>query len=220
MPCAVCASRASPLRAVCNQTSAPCCLCEQSKWIAVVGCTIALVALRNQESQWFAVGMIGNALLAKLLKRLFRQQRPESARGKDDYGMPSSHAQSLTFLGTYAGLSSECYPSPHLSLPGSLPVFEFAELRGILCLPASAGMLPASAVYLRLQQTNMLQQTQALRCIAVWWKGAECADNLRLPSTRMSAPFAAVLSSFSLQPVSVGLTAATAASCIFLVRCL
>lgn len=97
------------------------CLCfffEQSKWIAVVGCTIALAALRNRESLWFSIGMIGNAFLAKLLKRLFRQQRPESARGKDDYGMPSSHAQSLTFLGTYAVLSSKDASSFHL--PGSL----------------------------------------------------------------------------------------------------
>lgn len=47
-------------------------------------------------------GALGNAALAKILKRLLRVPRPEGS-GKHDAGMPSSHAASLVYLARAAG---------------------------------------------------------------------------------------------------------------------
>lgn len=50
---------------------------------------------------WALTGSIVAAFNNKLLKKLINQARPAAAR-KVDPGMPSSHAQSLAFLTTYA----------------------------------------------------------------------------------------------------------------------
>jgi len=58
---------------------------------------------RNATMISFFLGSIANAIAAKLLKRIIRQERPNKNK-KDDKGMPSSHSMSLGFIGTFAYL--------------------------------------------------------------------------------------------------------------------
>lgn len=67
----------------------------------------------------FFIGAISNAILSKILKRVLDQSRPEalvdaqSIRVKPtDPGMPSSHAMSLGFIGTFTSLNL-----PPISIP-------------------------------------------------------------------------------------------------------
>lgn len=77
----------------------------QSKWI-VSGLFAAVILGRHDaEIVWVAMGSIINAMLSVALKRILNQERPASAM-KSDPGMPSSHAQSLFFIFTFATLSS------------------------------------------------------------------------------------------------------------------
>ena len=57
----------------------------------------------------FFIGSIANGILSKVLKRLLNQSRPESSVDAgtikpSDGGMPSSHAMSLGFIGTFTAL--------------------------------------------------------------------------------------------------------------------
>ncbi|XP_057820258.2 uncharacterized protein LOC131033139 isoform X3 [Cryptomeria japonica] len=77
-----------------------------SKW--VVSAIFAAVVIWRHDAGviWAVVGSVLNTSNSKLLKRIFKQQRPPSALGlKADPGMPSSHAQSLGYLTLYAALS-------------------------------------------------------------------------------------------------------------------
>lgn len=59
---------------------------------------------------WALLGSIVSSFLNKALKKIINQARPASAR-KEDPGMPSSHANSLAFLGTYSSLALAQYHS-------------------------------------------------------------------------------------------------------------
>ncbi|KAL7558090.1 hypothetical protein ACA910_020042 [Epithemia clementina (nom. ined.)] len=67
----------------------------------------ALVWKRNGFMAAFFLGSIGNAILGKILKKMIQQTRPpdmvvSALRLKpSDGGMPSSHAMSLGFIGTF-----------------------------------------------------------------------------------------------------------------------
>jgi membrane-associated phospholipid phosphatase len=58
----------------------------------------------------FFLGSIVNAVAAKVLKRLIKQERPTATDNDDegirpsDNGMPSSHSMSLGFIGTFTFL--------------------------------------------------------------------------------------------------------------------
>jgi len=58
---------------------------------------------RNATMISFFLGSIANAIAAKVLKRIIRQERPDNNK-KNDKGMPSSHSMSLGFIGTFAYL--------------------------------------------------------------------------------------------------------------------
>ena len=73
----------------------------------------------------FFAGAIGNAILSKVLKRILDQSRPEALASEEslrekptDPGMPSSHAMSLGFIGTFTSLNI-----PQLWIPISLYIF-------------------------------------------------------------------------------------------------
>ena len=68
----------------------------------VVASTIAVTFFvrRDAWTSLYVCGGILNAILSKVLKRVINQARPEGARSADP-GMPSSHAMSLFFLGTF-----------------------------------------------------------------------------------------------------------------------
>jgi membrane-associated phospholipid phosphatase len=70
----------------------------------------ALAYYRDALMVSFFIGSIGNAILGKVLKRILNQERPaeldtvEMKLKPSDMGMPSSHAMSLGFIGTFTAL--------------------------------------------------------------------------------------------------------------------
>jgi hypothetical protein len=79
-------------------------------------CFATLAYKRNATMVSFFLGSIVNAVVAKVLKRIIKQQRPETKDPHDDddegtstirptdNGMPSSHSMSLGFIGTFTYL--------------------------------------------------------------------------------------------------------------------
>lgn len=72
---------------------------------------LALAYQRDALMVSFFIGSIGNAIAGKILKRILNQERPAELETIDmklkpgDKGMPSSHAMSLGFIGTFTGLT-------------------------------------------------------------------------------------------------------------------
>ncbi|XP_010424887.1 PREDICTED: lipid phosphate phosphatase epsilon 1, chloroplastic [Camelina sativa] len=75
-----------------------------SKWVvsALFG---SIILLRHDGAAlWAAIGSILNSALSLVLKRILNQERP-FATLRSDPGMPSSHAQSISFISVFAVLS-------------------------------------------------------------------------------------------------------------------
>eukprot|EP00980_Cylindrotheca_fusiformis_P012754 scaffold3118_cov64-Cylindrotheca_fusiformis.AAC.12 len=75
---------------------------------------IVLAHQRNALMVSFFIGAIGNGIMSKVLKKVIRQERPTTLTKNiddddvqiepSDYGMPSSHAMSMGFIGAYTAL--------------------------------------------------------------------------------------------------------------------
>ena len=72
---------------------------------------IVLAYQRDALMVSFFIGSISNAVFGKVLKKLLNQERPQDLDTANlvvkpsDGGMPSSHAMSLGFIGTFTGLT-------------------------------------------------------------------------------------------------------------------
>lgn len=72
---------------------------------------VTLAYKRDALMVSFFIGSIGNAIAGKVLKRILNQDRPTELETADmklkpgDKGMPSSHAMSLGFIGTFTWLT-------------------------------------------------------------------------------------------------------------------
>ena len=79
--------------------------------IFVAGTFFVLLAFKRDALMVsFFIGAISNGILSKILKKLLNQERPadisKAVREKpSDQGMPSSHAMSLGFIGTFTALT-------------------------------------------------------------------------------------------------------------------
>ncbi|KAF5842866.1 hypothetical protein DUNSADRAFT_4325 [Dunaliella salina] len=87
---------------------------ELTKWlVSGVAFSILFCNRHTLHVPLAILGSICNVVVCKALKKLINERRPPNAR-KADPGMPSSHAQSLGFLGVYfaafmlLGGSAEC----------------------------------------------------------------------------------------------------------------
>ncbi|PYH48166.1 phosphatase PAP2 family protein [Aspergillus saccharolyticus JOP 1030-1] len=123
-----------------------------SAWLALVpqALVISYVTLawatREVEIALMFAGQMGCEALNFVLKRIIKEERPKQMYGKG-YGMPSSHAQFMTFFAVYAGLFLIVRHSPGLKRPAStihLGVRIFISL--VLCVGAAA--VAVSRVYL------------------------------------------------------------------------
>jgi hypothetical protein len=81
------------------------------KWL--VASIIGAGLITHLDGYWFSLvlGSIANALLAKVLKRVFKMPRPDMTEKKDP-GMPSSHAHMLGYFAGFALFSDH----PQVSL--------------------------------------------------------------------------------------------------------
>ncbi|EFJ41654.1 hypothetical protein VOLCADRAFT_68065, partial [Volvox carteri f. nagariensis] len=89
-----------------------------TKWAVSAAVFAVLVMRRDLAAAWCVLGSILASFLNKALKYVINEQRPPSAR-KADPGMPSSHANSLAFLGVYTALALARESPPPLG-PGSV----------------------------------------------------------------------------------------------------
>lgn len=74
---------------------------------------LLLLWRRDPEALWAASGSVINAGLSTVLKRILNQERPV-ANIRSDPGMPSSHAQAISFAVMFGIVS--CTFLPHLIL--------------------------------------------------------------------------------------------------------
>lgn len=79
-------------------------LLMQSKWLVTVFFGIFLLTRHDAAAMWAALGSVINAAMSTILKRLLNQERPVSNL-RSDPGMPSSHAQSISYMTAFAILS-------------------------------------------------------------------------------------------------------------------
>lgn len=73
---------------------------DLTKWLVSGTAFATLCWRRDVQSAGCIFGAVLNALVAKILKRVFNAARPSGSRLSDP-GMPSSHAQSLFFFASY-----------------------------------------------------------------------------------------------------------------------
>lgn len=67
-----------------------------------------VIGKHDSESLWATIGAVSNSIISICLKHLLNHERPMSAI-KTDPGMPSSHGQSIFFVGVYAALSCKFF---------------------------------------------------------------------------------------------------------------
>lgn len=71
-----------------------------TKWSVSATAIITALILRDDITFWCIIGSILSVILCKLIKVMYNEARP-SGSPKLDPGMPSSHANSLSFLSSY-----------------------------------------------------------------------------------------------------------------------
>ncbi|KAA1468253.1 hypothetical protein DENSPDRAFT_794049 [Dentipellis sp. KUC8613] len=76
----------------------------------------SLLYTRSAGIAYFCAGGVACSVTVKLLKRVLRQPRPEGRSQKRTYGMPSTHAATISYYGMYIPLACLYLPS-HASLP-------------------------------------------------------------------------------------------------------
>lgn len=120
---------------------------DATRWV-VSGLTFAtLYYRRDAETAIFVLGALLNALLCKVLKRVFNSARPAGARLADP-GMPSSHASSLFFFAAYLGLATHRSTARPEWL-GHTPAAAVETLRLLLALGLPAVAFALSLVRVR-----------------------------------------------------------------------
>ncbi|CAA0385595.1 unnamed protein product [Arabidopsis thaliana] len=75
-----------------------------SKWVVSVLFGSIILLRHDGAALWAVIGSISNSALSVVLKRILNQERPTTTL-RSDPGMPSSHAQSISFISVFAVLS-------------------------------------------------------------------------------------------------------------------
>ncbi|KAI5684165.1 hypothetical protein M9H77_05393 [Catharanthus roseus] len=75
-----------------------------SKWLVAAVLGVIVLWRHDAEALWAAGGSVINSVLSIILKKALNQERPV-ANLRSDPGMPSSHAQSISFAVVFAILS-------------------------------------------------------------------------------------------------------------------
>ncbi|KAH9663074.1 Lipid phosphate phosphatase epsilon 2 [Citrus sinensis] len=88
-----------------------------SKWLVSGLFSVIIIWRHDSEALWATMGSVINSALAMVLKRILNQERPVPTL-KSDPGMPSSHAQSIFFIGGFIILSSNSF-LPFIPLKGA-----------------------------------------------------------------------------------------------------
>ncbi|CAM9554116.1 unnamed protein product [Ectocarpus sp. 13 AM-2016] len=112
---------------------------SSTQWVVAGAVGVALITRADVDTLVYVLGSLINAVFSKVLKKTINQVRPDGAQLSDP-GMPSSHAMSLFYLGTYLviGLQEHGVLLLHPSLPSwPLGVMQTQTLLGMYALTAS-----------------------------------------------------------------------------------
>ncbi|CAM9410990.1 unnamed protein product [Ectocarpus sp. 12 AP-2014] len=112
---------------------------SSTQWVVAGAVGVALVTRADVDTLVYVLGSLINAVFSKILKKTINQVRPAGAQLSDP-GMPSSHAMSLFYLGTYLviGLQEHGVLLLHPSLPSwPVGVMQTQTLLGMYALTAS-----------------------------------------------------------------------------------
>ncbi|KAL3458696.1 hypothetical protein BJX64DRAFT_219223 [Aspergillus heterothallicus] len=141
-----------------------------SAWLALVPQALCVVyatlvwATREVEVGLMFAGQLGCEALNFALKRIIKEERPKQMFGKG-YGMPSSHAQFVSFFAVYMGLFLLFRQSPNSSNQG--PIFRVIASLGI-AIAASA--VAVSRIYLTYHTTRQVLAGCAVGVLfALFW---------------------------------------------------
>ncbi|CAH8388765.1 unnamed protein product [Eruca vesicaria subsp. sativa] len=75
-----------------------------SKWVVSILFASIILLRHDGTALWGIIGSVSNAALSVVLKRILNQARPATT-SRTDPGMPSTHAQSISFISMFAVLS-------------------------------------------------------------------------------------------------------------------
>ncbi|KAJ4872634.1 hypothetical protein Rs2_45695 [Raphanus sativus] len=75
-----------------------------SKWVVSILFASIVLLRHDGTALWGIIGSVSNAALSVVLKRILNQARPATT-SRTDPGMPSTHAQSISFISVFAVLS-------------------------------------------------------------------------------------------------------------------
>ncbi|WZY79840.1 lipid phosphate phosphatase epsilon 2, chloroplastic isoform X1 [Brassica rapa] len=82
-----------------------------SKWVVAAVFGSVLLLRHDGAALWAVIGSVSNSALSVALKRILNQQRPVATL-RSDPGMPSSHAQSISFISLFSGNTLSLSPFP------------------------------------------------------------------------------------------------------------
>ncbi|CAH8354089.1 unnamed protein product [Eruca vesicaria subsp. sativa] len=71
-----------------------------SKWVVAALFGSVLLLRHDGAALWAVIGSVSNSALSVALKRILNQERPVATL-RSDPGMPSSHAQSISFISLF-----------------------------------------------------------------------------------------------------------------------
>lgn len=71
-----------------------------SKWVVAALFGSVLLLRHDGAALWAVIGSVSNSALSVALKRILNQERPVATL-RSDPGMPSSHAQSISFISAF-----------------------------------------------------------------------------------------------------------------------
>ncbi|KAG8999651.1 hypothetical protein FRB93_013170 [Tulasnella sp. JGI-2019a] len=98
---------------------------DKTQEIVIVLTAVAILYTRfSPGALYFTTGAVAASRVAKVLKLILRQQRPQNARKSWTYGMPSTHSTVIIYYATYIPLASLYLEPevPYSSLPRLLPL--------------------------------------------------------------------------------------------------
>ncbi|KAF2532279.1 hypothetical protein F2Q70_00032566 [Brassica cretica] len=75
-----------------------------SKWVVSILFASIILLRHDGTALWGIIGSVSNSALSVVLKRILNQARPATT-SRTDPGMPSTHAQSISFISVFAVLS-------------------------------------------------------------------------------------------------------------------
>lgn len=75
-----------------------------SKWVVSILFASIILLRHDGAALWGIIGSVSNSALSLVLKRILNQARPATT-SRTDPGMPSTHAQSISFISVFAVLS-------------------------------------------------------------------------------------------------------------------